>query len=392
MQVAILAAGFTPGEADHLRRSMAAWKRKGGLKPFYEKLINGMLERGYERDFAERIFKQIEGFAEYGFPKSHAASFALLVYVSCWLKRHEPAAFLAAMLNSQPLGFYSPAQLVRDAREHGIEIRPVEVGTSDWDCQLEEAVTTADVVDGVDYRVQPAVRLGLNCIRGLSEAAGRRIVAARQRQPFASVEALAIAADLDRHALDMLARADALRQLAGHRAQAAWAASGVDRLAGVLAESPFDEAPIELPAPTAGEETVADYQSLGIPMHQHPLALLRDQLSRFQVAPAAELRDYPDGRSARASGLVTHRQRPETARGVIFVTLEDDTGSINIIVWPDVLERYRKAVLGARLMTVYGRWQRDIETGGKVMNLVASRIVDHSALLGELMPRSRDFR
>ena len=405
MQVAILAAGFSPGEADRLRRSMAAWKRKGGLKPFYEKLIHGMLERGYERDFAERIFKQIEGFAEYGFPESHAASFALLVYVSCWLKRHEPAAFLAAMLNSQPLGFYGPAQLVRDAREHGIAVRPVDVSHSDWDCTLEESVAAADVSDGVDYRAQPAVRLGLNCILGLAEASGRRIVAARlearargsaeplsSADPLSSVEALAMAADLDRHALGLLARANALASLAGHRVQAAWAASGVERLPGVLAASPFREAPVELPAPTEGEETVADYRSLGLPMHRHPLALLRPTLARFQVSPAAVLRDYPDGRSARASGLVTHRQRPETARGVIFVTLEDDTGSINIIVWPDVLERYRKAILGATLMTVYGRWQRDVDTGGKVMNLIASRVVDHSALLGQLTTRSRDFR
>ncbi len=391
MQIAILAAGFSPGEADRLRRSMAAWKRRGGLKHFYEKLIDGMLARGYERDFAERIFKQIEGFAEYGFPESHAASFALLVYVSCWLKRHEPAAFLAAMLNSQPMGFYAPAQLVRDAREHGIEIRPVDVRISDWESSLEELVPgPADVVDGVDYRPQPAVRLGLNRVRGLSEAAGRRIVAARAAAD--SVEALALAARLDRGSLDALARANALAGLAGHRTQAAWEAAGVERLGGVLADSPFQEAPIALPAPSEGEDTVADYRSLGLPMGRHPLALLRDRLARYGVVSAAALRDYPDGRSARASGLVTHRQRPETAKGVIFITLEDDTGAINIIVWPDVLERHRQAVLGATLMTVYGRWQRDVNTGGRVTNLVASRVVDHSPLLGNLSLRSRDFR
>ncbi len=399
MQIAILAAGFSPGEADRLRRSMAAWKRKGGLSHFYQKLIEGMLARGYERDFAERIFKQIEGFAEYGFPESHAASFALLVYVSCWLKRHEPAAFLAAMLNSQPMGFYAPAQLVRDAREHGIEVRPVDVLASDWDCTLEETTTgAADVVDGVDYRAQPAVRLGLNSVRGLQEVAGRRVVAAcrdaggSQRPVVRSVETLAIAADLDRHALQLLARAGALQRLAGHRSQAAWEAAGVHRLPGVLAQSPFDETPVDLPAPSEGEETVADYQSLGIPMGRHPLAILRERLARYGVEPAAVLKGYPDGRAARASGLVTHRQRPETAKGVIFVTLEDDTGAVNVIIWPDVLERDRRAVLGATLMTVYGKWQRDVHTGGKVMNLVAGRVVDHSALLGKLKTTSRDFR
>ncbi|MET0507461.1 MAG: OB-fold nucleic acid binding domain-containing protein, partial [Burkholderiaceae bacterium] len=277
--------------------------------------------------------------------------------------------------------------------------RPVDVLASDWDCTLEETTTgAADVVDGVDYRAQPAVRLGLNSVRGLQEVAGRRVVAAcrdaggSQRPVVRSVETLAIAADLDRHALQLLARAGALQRLAGHRSQAAWEAAGVHRLPGVLAQSPFDETPVDLPAPSEGEETVADYQSLGIPMGRHPLAILRERLARYGVEPAAVLKGYPDGRAARASGLVTHRQRPETAKGVIFVTLEDDTGAVNVIIWPDVLERDRRAVLGATLMTVYGKWQRDVHTGGKVMNLVAGRVVDHSALLGKLKTTSRDFR
>jgi error-prone DNA polymerase len=390
MQVAIMAAGFTPGEADELRRSMAAWKRKGGLHRFQKKLIGGMLARGYDREFAERICKQIEGFGEYGFPESHAASFALLVYISSWLKRHEPAAFLAAMLNSQPMGFYAPAQLVRDAREHGIQVLPADVQASDWESTLEErTAAAASVSDGVDYRPQPAVRLGLNRIHGLSKATGKRIMASRGA---ASVEALALRAQLSQQELQALARANALRGLAGHRAIAAWQASGNQPMPALLAGTPFNETPTALPAPTEAEDTIADYRSMGIPMGRHPLALLRRQLSRFRVVPADVLRTYPDGRLARASGLVTHRQRPQTASGVVFLTLEDDTGTVNVIVWPDHLERYRKEVVGGNLLTVYGTWQRDKETGGQVMNLLAQRIVDHTHLLGALATKSRDFR
>jgi error-prone DNA polymerase len=397
MQVAIMAAGFTPGEADQLRRSITAWKRKGGLHHFQQKVIGGMLERGYDLDFAQRLFAQIEGFAGYGFPESHAASFALLVYVSCWIKRHEPAAFLAALLNSQPMGFYAPAQLVRDAREHGIEVLPVDVLVSDWESTLEERTqVAASVSEGVDYRPQPAVRLGLDRVRGLSEAAGRRILASRSspagNPAWKSVEELARGARLNQHELQALAQANALGSLAGHRVNAAWQVSGIQAMPELLAHAPFDETPLYLPAPTEAEDTIADYRSLGIPMGRHPLALLRSQLSRFHVETAEVLRTYPHGRLARASGLVTHRQRPETASGVVFLTLEDDTGAVNVIVWPDHLDRYRKAVLGGNLLTVYGTWQRDTDTGGQVMNLLAKRIVDHTHLLGRLKTRSRDFR
>jgi error-prone DNA polymerase len=398
MQVAIMAAGFTPGEADQLRRSITAWKRKGGLHHFQQKVISGMLARGYDLDFAQRLFAQIEGFAGYGFPESHAASFALLVYVSCWIKRHEPAAFLAALLNSQPMGFYAPAQLVRDAREHGIEILPVDVRISDWESTLEERTTAAaSVSDGVDYRPQPAVRLGLDRVRGLTEAAGLRILASRAlagraADAWKTVEELAVDARLNQHDLQALAGANALGGLAGHRTNAAWQVSGVQPMPELLSEARVDETPLDLPAPTEAQDTIADYRSLGIPMGRHPLALLRPQLSRFHVVPAEVLRTYPHGRLARASGLVTHRQRPETASGVVFLTLEDDTGAVNVIVWPNHLERYRKAVLGGNLLTVYGTWQRDTDTGGQVMNLLAQRIVDHSHLLGGLTTRSRDFR
>jgi error-prone DNA polymerase len=400
MQIAILAAGFTPGEADQLRRAMAAWRRKGGLESFQQKVIEGMLARGYPLEFAERIFKQIEGFGEYGFPESHAASFALLVYVSCWIKRHEPAAFLAALLDSQPMGFYAPAQLVRDAREHGVEVRGPCLLASDWASRLEE-ITDAppEVRDGVDWRPQPAVRMGFNRISGLAQDAAQRLVAAREARraagtwpPFRDVEDLAREARLERRELQALARADALATLAGHRIEAAWEAVAITAMPALLTEACFEEAPVTLPAMSEGEATVADYASLGMPMGRHPVALLRDELDRFQVQPAAVLRTFPDGRLARASGLVTHRQRPETARGVVFVTLEDDTGTVNVIIWPDVLERWRREILGARLMTVFGTWQADTATGGEVMHLIAQRVVDHSELLGGLTSRSRDFR
>ncbi len=395
MQIAMLAAGFSGGEADALRRAMAAWRRRGGLEPFEQRVVDGMMARGYDRDFAEAIFRQIQGFGEYGFPESHAASFALLVYVSSWIKRHEPAAFLAALLNSQPMGFYAPAQLVRDAREHGIEVRGVDVLLSEVESTLEER--TADD----DLRLQPAVRLGLNRVRGLPIVAAERIVAARSmrreergvdRFAFDSVEDLAREAGLDARALQALAQADALRALAGHRAQAHWEAAAVRPMPKLLAEARFDEMPARLPALSEAREIVADYRALGIPMGRHPLALLRERLSRHRVSTSEALRAFPDGRLARASGLVTHRQRPDTASGTIFVTLEDETGTVNVIVWPDVFERHRSAVLASKLMTVYGRWQRDAETNGEVRHLIAQKVVDHSQWLGELEVSSRDFR
>jgi len=411
MQVAILAAGFTPGEADQLRRAMAAWKRKGGLGPFQEKVINGMLERGYDLDFAERIFKQIEGFGEYGFPESHAASFALLVYVSCWIKCHEPAAFLAAMLNSQPLGFYAPAQLVRDAREHGVQVRPVDVLISEIECTLEEHPDLAyePTPNAIDHRPQPAVRLGLNRVRSFSSAGAEALIrarAVRERErnidrsrygdaltefAFDSVEDLARCAQLENKDLQALAQANALQTLAGHRANAHWEVAAIDTAPPLLADASFDEDPVALQAPPEGENIVADYQALGVPMGRHPLALLRPSLQTFKVETAQVLNGYPNGRLARASGIVTHRQRPETAKGVLFITLEDETGQINVIVWPDLVEKFRLPVLNAQLMTVFGIWQKDPDSG-RVRHLVARRIVDHSALLGDLTMRSRDFR
>jgi len=371
---------------------MAAWKRRGGLGPFERRLVERMVEKGYEREYAERIFKQIEGFGEYGFPESHAAGFALLAYVSSWLKCHHPDAFLAGLLNSQPMGFYAPAQLVRDAREHGVQVLPVSVLASSWESTLEGEPSTAQFV-GPNRALSGVgmlpVRLGLNRIGGLAEESALRIVAERERAPFESVEDLARRARLDARDLQLLAQADALEGLAGHRHQAAWAVAGVDtRPTEMLRATRVHEDAAELLAPSAVEDTLADYQATGLTLKRHPLSLLRERLGEFKVQPAAVLRTYPNGRLARASGLVTHRQRPETAKGTVFVTLEDDTGAVNVIVWPKVFEAQRQPLLAARLLTVYGQWQRE----GDVMHLVAAKLIDHSELLQGLVAKSRNFR
>jgi len=387
MQIAMIAADFTPGEADQLRRAMAAWKRKGGLGPFHDRLVNRMVEKGYERDFAESIFRQIQGFGEYGFPESHAAGFALLAYCSSWIKRHHPDAFLAGLLNSQPMGFYAPAQLVRDAREHGVEVRPVDVTVSAWECVLE-GEPPASPSSAVHAPLR-AVRLGLNRVSGLSQVAAERIVAARATQAFDGVEDLARRADLHAHELRVVAEASALQALTGHRHQAAWAVAGIDtRATPMLQVTRVHEVPAWLDAPDEVEDTLADYRALGLTLGRHPLALLREELSRYKVLTALELRQCPDGRLARASGLVTHRQQPGTAKGTVFVTIEDETGATNVIVWPAVVASQRRPLLNARLLTVYGRWQRQ----GEVTHLVAMKLVDHSALLNGLAARSRDFR
>jgi error-prone DNA polymerase len=362
MQLAMVAAGFTPGEADRLRRSMAAWKKRGGLEHFEGKLKEGMQRYGYSAEFADALYRQILGFGEYGFPESHAASFALLVYISSWLKCHHPAAFCAALLNSQPMGFYAPAQLVQDARRHGVEIRPPDVNASEWDCTLEG----------------PAVRLGLRMVGALAQAAGRRIAGAK---PFMTVHEL----QLSRKDLRALAAAGALQSLAGHRRRAHWAAAGAARRAPL--DVPGRESLPDLPAPGEGAQIVADYASLGLTLGRHPLALLRRRLRRLRLIDSAALRDLPHGAPAAVAGLVTCRQRPDTASGVVFVTLEDESGNVNVVVWNDLVERQRRELLGARLLGVHGRIERD----GEVVHLVAQRLVDHSALLGPLATASRDF-
>ena len=380
MQVAILGAGFTPGEADQLRRAMAAWKRKGGLEQYYDRIVGGMLERGYELSFAESIFSQIQGFGEYGFPESHAASFALLAYASSWLKCHEPAAFLCALLNSQPMGFYSPSQLVQDARRHGIEVRPSDVTISGWDSALEE-------LDPADRSRQPAVRLGLSLQRGMKREVAERIEEARAIRPFESVADLARRARLDRGDLQVLAGANALRSLAGHRREALWQAVGAVPDRDLLRPTTVQEDTPRLAAPSEGEEIVGDYRAQGLTLGRHPLALLRPQLLARRFMPASALMDYQNGQLARACGMVTVRQRPGTAKGVLFMTLEDETGNVNVIVWPSLVEQQRHEVLNAPLLGVYGIWQKE----GEVRHLVAKRLVDMSHLLGGLHAPSRDF-
>ncbi|WP_235533555.1 MULTISPECIES: error-prone DNA polymerase [unclassified Roseateles] len=401
MQVAIIAAGFTPGEADQLRRAMAAWKRPGVLEKYYDKVVNGMRERGYTDDFAKRIFDQIKGFSSYGFPESHAASFALLTYVSSWLKCHEPAAFLCALLNSQPLGFYSPSQLVQDARRHDIEVRAIDVNHSTKDSSLElragqtrHALLAPAVGDGAAQAVgggpQPAVRLGLRLVSGLGTDAAERIEKARERDgPFAHPQDLALRARLTQQDMQQLAAADALTSLAGHRRQQVWQASALHAMPVMLQGSLLPEDDLELPAAAEGEEVLWDYAATGLTLRRHPLALLRPRLAKQGLLSAAQLDKVKSGRRAKACGIVTGRQKPQTAKGTIFVTLEDETGNVQVIVWPKVYEEHRRTILGARLLAVEGVWQRG---DGDVRHLLAHGFTNLNPLLGRLPTESRDFR
>jgi error-prone DNA polymerase len=384
MQLAMVAAGFSAGEADELRRAMAAWKKKGGLEPFEKKLKKGMADRGYAARFADRIYLQILGFGDYGFPESHAASFALLAYYSAWIKHHHPAAFLASLLNSQPMGFYQPSQLVQDARKHGVEVRPADAMFSQWDCTLEDGTGDDAKSSARDDAKSSAVRLGLRMAGGFGEAAGKRIVASR---PHASVADLARRAGLNRKDLKCLASAGALQSLAGHRRNAHWAASGIEKGSALLPpETRAGEQP-EFAPPGEGEEIIADYRSLGFTLGRHPLALLRTCLEKLRIVKAENLSALRHGSLVRAAGLVTCRQRPDTASGVVFVTLEDESGCVNVVVWRDLLERQRRELLGARLLGVEGVIQRE----GLVVHLLAKRLEDHSRLLGRLPVGSRDF-
>ncbi|WP_236903850.1 error-prone DNA polymerase [Comamonas serinivorans] len=495
MQIAILAAGFSPGEADALRRAMAAWRRTGTLSKYQQKIIDGMTANGYTPEFAESIFRQIQGFSEYGFPESHAASFAQLVYASSWLKCHEPAAFLAALLNSQPMGFYTPSQLVQDARRHGVRVRPVDVLHSDWDCSLED----------LRHPDGPAVRLGLCQVSGLSQASGQRIVQARlaagptaptghaghgpgsasatapldagvhglatqatssssdaeawrdgqapeplaspagqsaevclaQPQqvfvghppadppepggppphqagrlhasdatttdithqasqaddlptpsPWPDVEALARSAGLDRREVQLLAAADALRGLAGHRRQQMWAAAGWHAEPALLHEAPTHEPPLVLPQAPETEAVAWDLAATHLSLRTHPMALLRPRLARWRLRSSQDLHTAVDGDWVRTAGIVTVRQQPPTAKGTTFVSLEDEFGSLQVIVWRHVRDAQRPILQGARLMAVQGRWQRE----GLVCNLIAHRLADLSALLAPFATgSSRDF-
>ena len=375
MQIAIVAAGFTPGEADALRRAMAAWKRRGGLEPFREKLIDGMLARGYDTAFAERIYSQICGFGDYGFPESHAASFALLTYFSAWMKRHHPAAFTCGLLNSQPMGFYAPAQLVADARRHGVEVLPADVRFSGWDCELERGA-----------RRGHSIRLGLRMVSGMRREAAERIVAARSRGDFEDIQDLVERAGPDRASVQALTEAGALKALAGHRRRARWQALAARDSGDLLTGTRIPERQPELPLPSRVEELKSDYASIGLSLESHPIALLRRRLGR-SVATARRLPEMNDGRRVEVAGVVTHRQRPGTASGVIFLSLEDETGIVNVIVWPKLAERFRAEVLGAGLLRVRGA----LQNAQGSQHVVASGFESLDDWLAGLASESRDF-
>ena len=383
IRVAMVAAGFSPGEADQLRRSIAAWNRRGTLEKFQQRLIDGMTGRGYDRDFACRIYQQILGFGGYGFPESHAASFALLVYVSAWLKCHQPAAFFAALLNSQPMGFYAPAQLLREACRQGVEVRPVAVCHSGWDCTLERAV---GVGGPPDQKSQPILRLGLRLVKGLSRAVAERLAAARRQAPLLSVDDLARRAALRQRDLRSLAASGALAGLAGNRHQASWQVMGVEESLPLIENGEPDSEP-PLPAPTEGENIMADYAMLGLTLERHPLALLRGHLDRRGLMSATTVCGQQSGRLVRAAGIVIGRQRPASANSVTFVTLEDETGQINLVIWKQLAERRRAVLLQARLLGVVGELQRE----GEVVHVIARQLLDYTHLLGGLKTRSRDF-
>lgn len=377
MELAMVAADYTPGEADQLRRSMAAWKRHGGLEPHRERLVQGMLRNGYELAFAERIFEQIKGFGSYGFPESHAASFALLCYASSWLKCHEPAIFTCALVNSWPMGFYSPDQLLQEARRQGIEVRPVDVCHSDWDCTLEP-----------DAQGALAIRMGLRLVRGLAETDARRVQQARAQRPWRDVEGLCLRAGLDQRARARLADGGALRTLASDRHQARWQVAAVQPQLPLFAEvEAVPEAAVDLPVPSVGEDLMADYQTLGTTLGPHPLALLRSRLRALGCRSSSELQGVVHGDTIAVAGLVVGRQRPQTASGVTFVTLEDEHGMVNVVVWRELAERQRRALVGSQLLKVSGRLEQ--EEG--VRHLIARRLEDVSPLLQGLDVRSRDF-
>jgi error-prone DNA polymerase len=376
MQIAIVAAGFTPAEADKLRRAMATFRRSGSIDTFRKRFIAGMLRNNYQLDFAQRCFKEIEGFADYGFPESHAASFALLVYNSAWLKCHYPAVFAAALLNSQPMGFYAPAQIVRDARDHGVEVRPVDVNHSDWDCTLEPAA------NGL------AMRLGLRQVKGVAEADAKKLVEARGAG-FASLREAWRRSGLKKAALEKLANADAWASLGLSRRDALWQIRGLsDEVLPLFSESesrlrfghngpPADwtaEPVVTLPAMSLGEQVIEDYRHLHFSLRRHPVAFLRPRLMAEGIVPCARLAELRDGDTVTVAGLVLVRQQPGTAKGVIFSTLEDETGIANIIVWPDTYKRFRRTLLDSRLLAVTGKLQK----AGIVVHVIASRLVNRS--------------
>ena len=399
MQLAMVAAGFSGGEADQLRRAMAAWKRKGGMEPYKDKLIRGMLERGYEPQFAERLFEQIKGFGDYGFPESHSASFALIAYLSSWLKYYHPAAFCCALLNSQPMGFYPPSQLIQDARRHGVQVLPVNVNASYYDSTLEFPGNFNKLDSPCRQTDAPLLRIGFRLVKGLSEAGAGAVVEARQHEPFTTMQDLVFRSGINKKDLESLAAADALRELSGDRHRAFWQASGVEKDHESLDKQSFSffadrgfadndfGVDVLLPVASEGQNIVGDYGATGFTLRRHPLALLREHLDNYRVSPARELENIDNEAGAKVTGLVTSRQRPMTAAGVTFITLEDESGFVNVVVWPNLVEKLRPVVRQAMLIGVMGHVQKS----DGVIHLVARDLVDLSHWLGAMELSSRDF-
>ena len=381
IRLAMVAAGFTGGEADALRRAISNWGKNSKLLTFEHKLKQGMINKGYTPEFADRLFNQIKGFGGYGFPESHSASFALLAYISAWLKCHHPAAFYVGLLNSQPMGFYSPSQLIQDARRHDVLVLPVDVNHSNWDHQLLSS----------DNPAQPHVRLGLRLVKGLSATAGQRIAAAQKTRVFSDVADLRRRASLDRANMEALAAADALASISGHRYQSHWQTMALEDDRPLLTAdsepSRHSDGDIVLSAPNLVEDVIADYQSTGLTLRAHPLALLRHQRPFNQCKRQTELESLGNNRFVRIAGLVTCRQRPGTASGVVFLTLEDETGNINVIVWPAIQERYRQSLMTAQLLLIKGT----VESREGVTHVIARTLEDYSDQLTTLSVQSRDF-
>lgn len=384
MRLAMVAAGFTAGEADQLRRAMAAWKKKGGLEVFRDRLISGMSARGYSEEFALRIYSQIKGFGDYGFPESHSASFALITYVSCWLKYHHGAAFCCALLNSQPMGFYLPAQLIQDAVRHGITIHPVDVNESNYNSTLEFAKHKP---------TQPALRLGFSLVKGLSEAGAEAISLARDSGRFVSVQDLLTRTALNKKDIESLAAADALKKLSGDRHRAFWMVAGADKPLsfsdgqGLAIEDSEFGIDVLLPVPSEANNIMADYGSTGLSLRRHPVALLRPHLDLYGVERASGLRSRSNESIIKVVGIVTSRQRPQTAAGVTFLTLEDESGFVNVVVWPKLGEKQRPIVRQAVLIGVVGH----VQSSDDVTHLIARQLVDLSHWLGAMNLPSRNF-
>jgi len=383
IKLAMVAAGFSGGEADQLRRAMASWGKNGNLLHFERKVIDGMLARGHDMDFAQRLFNQMKGFGDYGFPESHAASFALLVYVSAWLKCHYPSAFYCALLNSQPMGFYSPSQLIQDAQRHQIKTLEIDVLHSHWDSTLDLQKNAAGVMNA-----QPALRLGLRLVKGFNKNAAHRIEQLRQSQGFNCVEELAIRAQLNKQEIEALVGADALRAFSGHRHQAHWETAAIE------APQPLLEAGAEIlseginfPAPSDVQEVLADYQATGLSIKQHPMSLLRSQQPFSRCKTAYQLQLLNHGRFVRVSGVVTGKQRPGSASGVVFLTLEDETGNMNIVIWKNLQERCRKTLMQSKIMLVKGV----MECKDSVIHVIAGDLIDCSDSLKHFKSKSRDF-